>query len=207
MTQGEDGAGAFAIASGSPCDPSHAILLLGIGQQRLPYAGGRPAPPASKAEACFLDSGHHGALAGNGHDVTGGLSGASDRDHRQKVLRPPRKRQQDAQRRRPFPCSATVTPKGRSFYVNLRHGGSRPGAFRRSDSTLQDQRRHPLIEEALAPRPPAPPLLGGRSSTGPARPRSRPDRTPAERLASTASLGGHDPDPAAVGLGHRLLDP
>jgi hypothetical protein len=76
-------------------------------------------------------------------------------------------------------------------------------SLRRSDSTLQDQRRHPPDRGGQgAPRPLAPPLLG----VGRLRARLDHDHgravLPAERLASTASLGGHDLDPAAVGLGH-----
>jgi hypothetical protein len=110
VTEDEDGTGAFAIACGSLRDPSRAILLLGIGQQqRLPHAGSKQTGPSGieGREGFFLDRGHHCGLAGNGHNVTSDLSGASDRNHRQKVPRPPRKREQDAQRRRPFPCSAT----------------------------------------------------------------------------------------------------
>jgi hypothetical protein len=110
VTEDEDGAGAFAIACGSLRDPSRAVLLLGIGrQQRLPYAGGKQAGPSGieGREAFFLDYGHHCGLAGKGHNVTSDLSGASERNHRQQVPRPARKREQDAQRHRPFPCSAT----------------------------------------------------------------------------------------------------
>jgi hypothetical protein len=120
VTEDQDGTGAFAIACGSLGDPSRAILLLGIGQeQRLPYAGGKQTGPSGVEgrEACFLDCVHHCGLTGKGHDVTGDLSGASDRNHRQKVSRPPGKREQDAQRRRPFRAPrpvATPVPAARA---------------------------------------------------------------------------------------------
>jgi hypothetical protein len=110
VTEDKDGAGAFAIPCGTPRDPSRAILVFCIGQeQRLPHAGGKQTGPSGieGREACFLDCGHHCGLTGKGYNVTSDLSGASDRNHRQKVPRPSRKREHDAQRRRPLPCSAT----------------------------------------------------------------------------------------------------
>jgi hypothetical protein len=88
---------------------------LRIGQeQRLPHPGGEQAGPSGieGCEACFFDGGYHCGLTGKGYNVTSDLSGASDRNHRQKVPSPPMKCEQDAQRRRPSLCSATWPDPG-----------------------------------------------------------------------------------------------